>query len=699
MAGEWLALPEDFSISLEQNSPLFNDQGTFSFPFEIPLEPNRHVFRNVADPFGDITLADIDRMEAEVWFDGVMLYRGVIETDEKIEFEDSLPVTFLSGNSDFMDRIEGMNARDVPLDREIKVGYRVGYASAVARINDSDTVVRVFLPSDDFMRFTEANVSDPYPLRPYCNVRICAQDENGKYVTLEYDRNSSGVCFYVLYLIDCLLRHLEISAGRNDLEDVEDMCRLAFFTTRCDVAEKGDYKAIAFADMLRTAGGTLGLEFEYSNSEGPGWGRFTLRENDFTYYAKDVYATSQNYPDIGVEDVLEDLKNAFGARFLYDARSNSMSVVLVKNVLADPEERELSAEILSAVLTRQKPKATVLSYGNDDDTAFNYSDWSNVEEKDGYLEILREGVSSYNTTCYVDRTTGNAYRIKVNNETGGDPSLFEVGGYRDYVAGDSGAEEKEEVSIGFSPVAVNDVNGSNVLQQAQGADAKSAPQVFAVFADVQLKSETRIERDDLSAMLQPFMPILGGGVSRTTLLYSSKENYDRSTEERSPLRDYDAGYCLGIMRGPGNKSGVEYVRYNYDGEGNDTWTQVVADYAFTADSCDNFGRFFDYNGTEEGGADQSGRFSLKLVAGKDGYPVGERYADRGLAGKFLSEYLYFMSHKRTVTLTVRTGITRIVGIDFLKRYRIGEYVGFVNKVSYTLTVRGMEDVQIELFTL
>ena len=699
MAGEWLALPEDFTVSLEQNSPLFNDQGIFSFPFEIPLEPNRHVFGNLADPFGNITLADIDRMEAEVWFDGTMLYRGVIETDEEIEFEDTLPVTFLSGNSDFMDRIEGLNARDVPLDREIKLGYRVGYASAVAKINGSDTVVRVFLPSDDFMRFTEANVSDPYPLKPYCNARICASDENGKYVTLEYDRNSSGVCFYVLYLIDCLLKHLEISIRRNDLEDVEDMCRLAFFTTRCDVTEKGDYKAIAFSEMLRTAGGRLGLIFEYSNSEGPGWNKFTIKHDEFTYYAKDVYATSLNYPDIGIKDVLEDLKNAFGARFLYDDRRNAMSVVLVKNVLRDPEERDFSAEILSVSLARQKANAIVLSYGNDDDTAYNYSDWSNVEEKDGYLEVLREGVSSYNTTCYVDTITGNAYRIKVNNETGGDPSLFEVGGYRDYVAGDPDEEEKEEISISFSPVAVNDVNGANVLQQAQSVDGEAASQVFAVFADVQLKAEIRVERDDLVAMLQPFMPILGGGVSKTTLVYNSKENYDRSTEERSPLRDYDAGYSLGIMRGPGNKSGIEYVRYNYDGEGNDTWTQVVADYAFTADSCDNFGRFFDYNGTEQGGADQSGRFSLKLVAGKDGFPVGDQYADRGLVGKFLSEYLYFMVHKKTVVLTVRAGITQIVGIDFLKRYRIGEYVGFINKVSYTLTVRGMENVQIELYTL
>ena len=133
IAGEWIELPDDFSISLEQSSPLFNDEGVFSFPFEIPLGPNRRIFKNISDPFGDITLSDIDRMEAEVWFDGVMLYRGIIETDEEVEFENTdqgtVPVTFLSGNSDFKTLIEGMNARNIPLDREIKLGYVVNKAT------------------------------------------------------------------------------------------------------------------------------------------------------------------------------------------------------------------------------------------------------------------------------------------------------------------------------------------------------------------------------------------------------------------------------------------------------------------------------------------------------------------------------------------------------------------------------------------
>ena len=67
--------------------------------------------------------------------------------------------------------------------------------------------------------------------------------------------------------------------------------------------------------------------------------------------------------------------------------------------------------------------------------------------------------------------------------------------------------------------------------------------------------------------------------------------------------------------------------------------------------------------------------------------------------KFLSEYLYFMANKKTIVLTVKMSITQIIGIDFLKRYKIGGFVGFINKVSYTLNVNGVVDSTIELYTL
>lgn len=700
---QWVKLSEDFSITLEQSNPLFNDQGIFSFPFEIPLEPNREIFKNIADPWGDINLKDIDRMPAELWVDGIMIYRGVIETDDEVEFEDTLPVTFISGNSDFMDRIEGMNARDIPLDREIKLGYRVESAGVTYQNQNNNMFITIYL-GDGIMNYTESNESDPYPIKPYCNARVCTPNDAGNYNILEPRRPYSGVCFYVMYILDCFFKYLNIAVQKNDLSTMEDMCRLAFFSTQCHTEAKGEEFSVSWNDIMMNnfMGSSFSLHYDLKYQKIPGLNSYrtiaTFLTQNFSYKARNVYATNENIPDVSMEDLIDDLQNAFGVRFLYDSAKNTMDVIYIKDILKSNEISILDVEIVGMQLKKSKEKTIRLTYGQEDDTTFNYDNYSNVKEKNNYLEILQQGQASNDTTCYQDKLTGNSYRIKVDKNTGGNPSLFEVGGFRDYLIGGTSTEEDEdEISINFSPVMINDVNGSTVVEEA--FSGKQGEQILAVFADQELLSERKVEKSlipfitgflDYSKMLRYKHEI--------TLSYLSDENYDTESAEESPMRTYDAGYCLGIMRGPGSESGIDYTE-NYDGEGNDSWVQTVANSAFTADSCDNFGRFFDYNGTEQGGVDQSGRFSLKLVAGKDKYPASQAYQDRGLVSKFLSEYLYFLYNRKTVILTVRMTISQIAGLDMLKRYQIGNYVGFINKLSYSIDRSGITEVTIELYTI
>ena len=682
--GQWIYLPEDFSISLEQTSPVFNEQGTFSFPFEIPLEPNRSVFKNIADPFGDISLRDIDKAPAEIWFAGVMLYRGIIEVDEEVELEDSIPVTFLSGNSDFMSRIEGMNCRDVPLDREIKLGY------VITRIERTFTSTGEYishgLPDNVMMNYTNYNVSDQYPKKTYCNVRVCTQADSGGYVKLGAKRPFSGVCFYVLYFIDCLMKHLNIRLAENDLMDIEDMTRLAFFNTRCEcvLSEEETSKSWAYIkDEIRSfAGKDFHIEYNRHIKEAPT--ATLLDEEWFDYVQKDVFATKDNFPNISISDFIKGMTSGFGVRFIFDQSGNSIRIVLLKNILSNQEEIFLDLDIMNQQIEMSKYGGVNLTYGKKDDTSYNYNDFSNTKVMANYKAIRRITLTDYDTTCYIDATTGTAYKVKVNKDTGGDPALFEVGGFRDYNYGEG---EKEEMTINFSPVIINDLTSD--LMNFFGIKGP-----LACFAGVELKK---------SQVFDDYLFNKNGTEGYSTyylkLRALCQENFDRTTNELPPLRTYDAGYTLGIMRGPGNNSRTEIIDENYDGEGNSSWTQTVGSYSFTSDSCDNYGRFFDYNGTEEGGLDQSGRFSLKLVAGKEGYPIDSQYKDRGLVSKFLSEYLYFMANKKTVVLTVRMNITQIIGIDFLKRYKIGDFLGFINKVSYTLDVNGVTDATIELYTL
>lgn len=84
----------------------------------------------------------------------------------------------------------------------------------------------------------------------YCNARVCYAnyklgtdgttsdqvDPKEPFRILEAERPGSGVCFYVLYFLDCLFGKdcLNLVYDNSHLLTVEDMKRLAFFTTHCE---------------------------------------------------------------------------------------------------------------------------------------------------------------------------------------------------------------------------------------------------------------------------------------------------------------------------------------------------------------------------------------------------------------------------------------------------------------------------------
>lgn len=61
-----------------------------------------------------------------------------------------------------------------------------------------------------------------------------------------------------------------------------------------------------------------------------------------------------------MEDLIEDLQNAFGVRFLYDSARNTMDVIYIKDILKSNEISILDVEIVAMQLKNQKKKRYVL---------------------------------------------------------------------------------------------------------------------------------------------------------------------------------------------------------------------------------------------------------------------------------------------------------------------------------------------------
>ena len=786
--GKWADLGENDSVNIENNSPVWGEGNSFSLPFELDIEANRHIIGNADQITGQSVYEALDGKRAVLYTLGIPVYYGKIKMDDEVEFSDGkVDITLVSGNLTFDEMIEGMNCQDVELIDEIIVGEGISSFTLSGPLGILDSVTDDF-PAD-FMRMevdgvSTVNVSDPYPSAKYCNARICYKlpdekptgealntdyedvasrenkalglDEDGKnrqYVTLEADRPLSGLCFFVMYFLDCLFHKLGIAYSNEKLRTMEDMNRLAFFSTQCNT------------EVARTSSSEIGFSgvqsivptFRYKIDYG-----YNVSLSAYKTYLR---ATSKNFPKADVVDVIDALKNGFGVKFLYDDRCQEMSCMYVKDILKSRDVYALeSVDVYEATKMETKTRGFELLYsGEDDDVNYNYEVKPPVVLADSFNKI-RYSVSANNKNVFVDKRNGNSYRIKIDEDAttvfDASPSVFEVGEFNKVQYGDCTNEKLvESIEIGFTPVIQNDVIKKDVDITKQNIDdTTDNTQKFATFLDAEMQYPSMVPYTKYSF----YRDLFGGWFNFKYTYYSSQRaNIERGkstpgikqtftlkrVSDEHPIWTFDAGLTLGLMRGPGNTAGVEEYDGNYDGEGNSKYTTVAANYAFHSDTVDNYARLFDYNGTAPGGVDTSGRFSLKLrgetptpkqgesmwdmethisffmvgyLAGKSHdqlqaewetyvkdlesyqkqgfYPITESYAQkRGLFDKFYAEYAYFVVNRKIVRMTCRMEMADLLNIDWIKRYRIGEYVGFINKYSYSVNSSGISDVELEMY--
>ena len=194
-----------------------------------------------------------------------------------------------------------------------------------------------------------------------------------------------------------------------------------------------------------------------------------------------------------------------------------------------------------------------------------------------------------------------------------------------------------------------------------------------------------------------------------------QDNFEPNDDGICPIEAHDWGLTLGIMRGSGSDSYVNYSADPNDGEENETW-EVVPGSTSTVhpDTCDSYGNLWDYNGSADGVGDTDGRISLKLRAEKPNpyYKKGstkdeeknqylpitnEQLRGRGLCDQFYKEYSYWVRNARIIKRTVRMTLAQFLAIDKTKRVRVGDIIGFIKKMEFTVNNQsGLGNVTMEI---
>ena len=387
------------------------------------------------------------------------------------------------------------------------------------------------------------NVHKPYPF-PYCNARVAyahmVLDKDGKtirlasvkeatqyirdkntsemeskypYWVLDARRPQSGICFYVLYFLDCLFNHLGVTFDNKALLQIEDLKNLCFFTTHCkydtERAYPGSAPDFTTYDQInnwlssRGCGGRLVFEDPQTQE----LDSIDLQRPDgMHHYEKDEHiqeiqltnhvrwqtvsanvltmlANSENFPDTDVMSIINSLESSFGIRFSYDSEMNKVTAYLLRDVYRDNTPPiDFLGEVLSFTVINEKNTGFRMRYSAESDkkeqldnvkhdvpdynTSFDYIDYNsrNVVIGLSYREISQQ-ITSRNMNCYIDMATGNAYRVKIDSEyaEGGaaNPRLFEVGQNKGIELGNCSPENEDNIidyTSDFTPVPFGDVN-------------------------------------------------------------------------------------------------------------------------------------------------------------------------------------------------------------------------------------------------
>jgi hypothetical protein len=401
------------------------------------------------------------------------------------------------------------------------------------------------------------------PTHPYCNIGLCYQrydykktDKDGN-VTPAYDeepeaqrgyeymppnRVNSAPCFYVIYWIRCLMKHLGIYVEENQMMDVEDLRRLFFVNTKCDYVEPkklrtadynerfGRYKCSSYIRKLipeyvnseknvdKEESGLKGLNIKltFGGVTVDASGGLSIKVSEISKWSADdeskyldnnnyfhrAYATSECFPDADISEVIKAIESGFGIRFLFTDSYRRVRIVLLKNVFRSTDVQDIACNVTSQQKTENPIRGFRMTYGdNKDNTEFFYKgfddmlpkkkpyftddsdkhDYSFWDLNADYSKIINK-VSAFDKTCYVTPNTGDAYGIKVDKDAKRydqlHPSLFEFAGYMDAEDGDCTGEDNTIDTINVGFVPAI-VNDLNMEDERKGVYR----QRFALFVD------------------------------------------------------------------------------------------------------------------------------------------------------------------------------------------------------------------------
>lgn len=127
VSGQSMNLGEGFTLDVTEENPLFHDVEMHSDPVQVPMEGNRHVFRNVDDPQSHQRPVELEHQPANISVSGIPFRSGTIAIQEDDELDGHFAFNIDEAKQSFNDLIGDLKCQDVPLynDEKIPIGQKI----------------------------------------------------------------------------------------------------------------------------------------------------------------------------------------------------------------------------------------------------------------------------------------------------------------------------------------------------------------------------------------------------------------------------------------------------------------------------------------------------------------------------------------------------------------------------------------------
>lgn len=345
VAGQSLEIPDDFSISLNGKSPVFNEMGSYTYPFKVKYTPRNAAILNFLNRPQN-TRSIYKEFPAEIYYKNILWMQGTLKL--KAASNTTFDCVFYPGEGEFYYQMKNKNLQDFDYGGE------------------------TFNTENDAINWINNGMSEVYPQRP-CSFPMIYNDNYFEGQTL------NEMKWFNFYFPSDDQIHLYASDNQRTI--IIPMLYQWYVLEKLFTGMGYKFQDYGFTSNEGFKKLVL-FNTVNCNNGSDGYWPYQINELLFNYHV----------PRLALNDFITGFENFLGLRFFVSQKNKIVTLKALSDVLEDPYAIDFNSKIVSASIEAEdKINGFKLSMELDgDDEVFK----SQIDGENALLNYLKGSVQN-----------------------------------------------------------------------------------------------------------------------------------------------------------------------------------------------------------------------------------------------------------------------------------------------------------------